>query len=171
MALVVEDGTGLSNADSYVSVEEADAYHLLYGNDEWATLANKEVLLRRASRDIDLMFGTRYQSRPFLTTQSLLWPRIPYYSSPYVEVIGVSQTLKNAVMELALIEATTDVLGPDDFSGNIKSSTKKVGDLEKSVEYFGPNGTSVSNKLTKVYALMSGLFGTRSSGHYVTLVR
>ena len=165
--LVVEDGTGLIDADTYVSVAEADAYHLLYGNAAWVDIdaERKEVLLRRATRDLDIMFGSRYKGSVYITTQSLAWPRLVSYANS-----GISRYLKDAVSELALVEHTTDVLGPDDFSGNIKSTTKKVGALEKSVEYFGPTGSVAKNKMTKVYALMSGLLGT-SSGHYVTLVR
>lgn len=36
--LIVEDGTGIANADSYVSVAEADAYHVAFGNDLWAAI-------------------------------------------------------------------------------------------------------------------------------------
>ena len=35
MAFVTEDGTGLAEANSYVSVAEADAYHADRGNAAW----------------------------------------------------------------------------------------------------------------------------------------
>lgn len=51
MALTVEDGTGLVDADSFVTLEEADAYHTAAGSTNWTgTDESKEQALRRASR-------------------------------------------------------------------------------------------------------------------------
>lgn len=49
MALIVEDGTGLNNADAYVSVAYASAYHAALANDEWAaaTLPRATFTARR----------------------------------------------------------------------------------------------------------------------------
>ena len=51
MTLVIEDGTGKSNAESYISVADADTYHSNRGNTDWAALttAEKERLLRIAT--------------------------------------------------------------------------------------------------------------------------
>ena len=38
MALIVEDGTGLANAESYVSVADATTYHTNYGNTAWTAI-------------------------------------------------------------------------------------------------------------------------------------
>lgn len=75
MTIVVEDGTGLANADSYISLADADAYHAALGNAEWAATSTdgREVALRRATQYLD----TRYQfaGEPLTTTQALAWPR------------------------------------------------------------------------------------------------
>ena len=47
--MVVEDGTGLSNADSFVSVAYADTYFSTRGVSAWASLTNKEALLIKAT--------------------------------------------------------------------------------------------------------------------------
>jgi len=75
MPLVVEDGTGLSDAEAYVSVADADAYHAQFGNANWAaaTLASKESALRRAAQYIDTQY--RFRGDPLNDTQALAWPR------------------------------------------------------------------------------------------------
>lgn len=58
MAFVVEDGTGLSSANSLASVQFADDYLAIDpSNDHWKTLTSesKEFLLIRATEVIELM--------------------------------------------------------------------------------------------------------------------
>ena len=40
MTIVLEDGSVVNNANSYVTVEEADNYFTLRNNSEWLTLEN-----------------------------------------------------------------------------------------------------------------------------------
>lgn len=42
MALEVEDGSGKANADSYISVADADAYFAARGITLWATMQEVE---------------------------------------------------------------------------------------------------------------------------------
>lgn len=76
MALVVEDGTGLAKAESYISVEQADTYMTRMGHDAWATAtqADKEKALRQATQYVDSRY--RYKNQPLKPEQSLEWPRI-----------------------------------------------------------------------------------------------
>jgi hypothetical protein len=73
-ALVVEDGTGLENSNSYSSVGEADDYHAanLYAT-EW-TGPKKDVALAMATRIIDSNMVFRGQK--LRETQALQWPRV-----------------------------------------------------------------------------------------------
>ncbi len=75
MALIVENGTGKPDADSYVSVADASAYHSAMGNLAWADLdvLVMEAALRRATQYLD----TRHQfaGDPLTSTQALAWPR------------------------------------------------------------------------------------------------
>jgi hypothetical protein len=91
--LTVEDGTGLPDADSYVSVAACDAYHAAMGNDGWdATVSAKEVALRRATQYVDSRY--RFRGAPLNVNQALDFPRIGY-SWPI-------RRLTDAVCELAL---------------------------------------------------------------------
>lgn len=76
MALVVEDGTGLDQADSYISIEQADVYMATMGHDAWVTAvqADKEKALRQATQYVDSRY--RYKNQPLKPEQSLEWPRV-----------------------------------------------------------------------------------------------
>lgn len=77
MAIVVEDGTGLSNADSFVAVADADSHFTNYHpGASWdsADLADKEAALRRATRWLSRYF--RWKGDPVNgRSQALAWPR------------------------------------------------------------------------------------------------
>jgi hypothetical protein len=169
--LVVEDGTGLTIADSYISLEQADLYHEAMGNEAWATLGPDEkiVFLRRASRDLDILFSSSYLSTRLTTTQALQWPRVEYKNEFGVTVTGLPRELVQAVAELALVESTTDVLGPISGEDNVKHTTKKLGSLEKTVEYFSPSQT-YADTLRRIRLLLSGLV-IGGSSRYVRVGR
>ena len=74
---VVEDGTGLSDATSYVSVEQADDILAvnIHAAAKWAALTTtqKEHLLAWASRYLDS--HARWFGRKSVDTSGLRWPR------------------------------------------------------------------------------------------------
>lgn len=78
MAFVVEDGTGVSNANSYALVADADAYWADRGNTAWAALSNsnKQIALVKATDYIDNRFGGRMIGTKATETQALEFPRI-----------------------------------------------------------------------------------------------
>jgi hypothetical protein len=78
MSLIVEDGTGLANAESLVLVAEADTYHNGRGNSAWALLSvtRKEQLLRQASDFLYQRYRGRWNGWRSTTTQALDWPRL-----------------------------------------------------------------------------------------------
>jgi hypothetical protein len=69
MGIVVEDGTGIADANSYASEDDADNYFEDRANDTWATsTADKEAALIRASASLDAIYGQGLQSlTPHLT--------------------------------------------------------------------------------------------------------
>src|SRR4051794_18796289 len=115
MSLIVEDGTGLAGAESYISVVDATAYHAARGNTSWASLASdtvREQLLRKATAYMVQVYRAAWAGYRFSTTQALDWPRsyvpIPdalggYGSIPaYLAWTVVPNDVKNACAELAL---------------------------------------------------------------------
>lgn len=74
--MVVEDGTGLADAESYAAVEAADAYHAARGNTAWAgDPAAKEAALRRGTEYLDGLYRSRWLGRLAVPGQGLCWPR------------------------------------------------------------------------------------------------
>ena len=75
MSLQPEDGTGLSDADSYVSLPAATSYFTAMGWADWDDLTQdeQEVALRKATQYIDAKWD--YYGDPITSTQSLAFPR------------------------------------------------------------------------------------------------
>ena len=94
--MVVEDGTGLSNADSFVSVAYADTYFSTRNVTEWASLTNKEALLIKATDYIEAVYSEAWKGTTLVDTQSLSFPRIIDDATVYPD------RLLKAVCELAL---------------------------------------------------------------------
>ena len=148
MALVVEDGTGLSSADSYIDVAFADEYFLKRGITQWATLTNREQLIIRAMDYIDNNY--LYKGTKLVSTQALQFPRLIDNETVYPLAI------KYALCELALKANNGDLL-QDTGKTTIR---EKVGPLE--VEY-DPNQDDLTsynfvNKLLAPYLVSTSSF-------------
>lgn len=150
MDLVVEDGTGLDNAVSYVSVAFADDYFAMRGNQTWATLdaEKKAQYLVLASDYISMRF--KYKGSILNKTQALEFPR---------KDIGLPIKVQQATCEYAL-RAVDGVLAPDltrDESGLQYTSKKEViGPIEESYG-LSANGSSSSLQKYKDYPIPDGL--------------
>jgi hypothetical protein len=132
MALVVETGAGLANAEAYISVVNADAYFLARSNAAWAALdsMSKESALRKGADYMGQMYASRWQGFRVSATQALDWPRSGVCAFGYdVAYTTVPAAVANANAELALRASTGDLLAD---VGRLKKRTK-VGPLE--VEY------------------------------------
>lgn len=70
--LIVEDGTGVSNAESYASAEELVAYAVKFGVAIPADELAQEALLRRSALAMD---GMSWKGRKSSGDQALAWPR------------------------------------------------------------------------------------------------
>ena len=148
MALVIENGQGLSNSESYVDVDYVDAYFLKRGITEWAGLTNREQLIVRAMDYIENNYT--YQGTKLISTQALQFPRLINGETVY------PIALKNAVCELALKANSGDLL-QDTGKTTIR---EKVGTLE--VEY-DPNQDDLTsynyvNKLLAPYLVSTSSF-------------
>jgi hypothetical protein len=78
MALIVEDGTGKADAESYIAVADATTYHANRGNTAWAGLASdtiREQHLRKAAEFMLQAYRLRWKGTRGSTTQALDWPR------------------------------------------------------------------------------------------------
>lgn len=131
MGLIVEDGTGLADAESYTSVAFADDYHSKRGNTAWAALdtAAKEAALRKASDYLGLHYGTRWKGEKSYERQALDWPRygarVDQFDVGYDDVPGPVQ---QATASLALRSTTTDLV--PDITQEVKREKVDVIEVE-----------------------------------------
>lgn len=137
MALVVEDGTGLSNANSFVSVSELDAYHTDRGNTDIVSSTSKEALLINATDYLKIMY--EWDSTLLTLNQSLPFPRVTH---------GLPYAIKEATMILAQKAHTKELISDEDR----RVIKEKVSSLE--VQY-DSNDTQVGTRYTAVEALIS----------------
>jgi hypothetical protein len=165
MTLVVEDETGLDNAESYLSIADADTYHSNRGNSAWTgSTAVKEAALRKATEYLDLTYS--WKGDIFSTTQALNWPRTGISDSQGRELdYTVPQKIKDATAELALASLSSDLLEIQDNSNYIKR--EKVEGLE--VEY--KDGSPTGKQYLLVDRMLSGLYSTSYGGSTVKLDR
>lgn len=120
MAIVVEDGTGLTNANSYISVAESDDYaNNTFYVGEWNNLAanKKEVLLINATRFINSFYD--FNGEKAFPTASLRWPRTGVCDLDGVDISStiVPAGIKNATSEMAIFLASNNLLEEDETLG------------------------------------------------------
>lgn len=103
--LVPEDGTGLSNSNSYISLAEADQYFAThpYYADNWSDMGDpdKEMLLMMATQSLDSLMIWR--GSIVSVTQALSWPRTGVYDNEGRLIASniVPQNVKWATAEMA----------------------------------------------------------------------
>ncbi|WP_428555998.1 DnaT-like ssDNA-binding protein [Pseudomonas edaphica] len=72
MTLIIEDGTGKPDAESYASAEDLALYAVKFGTIIPAGIREQEALLRRAALAMD---GMTWKGRKMSSEQALAWPR------------------------------------------------------------------------------------------------
>ncbi|WP_338801735.1 DnaT-like ssDNA-binding protein [Pseudomonas sp. RSB 5.4] len=72
MTLIIEDGTGKPDAESYASAEDLAIYAVKFGVIIPAEISAQEALLRRAALAMD---GMTWKGRKSNSEQALSWPR------------------------------------------------------------------------------------------------
>lgn len=139
MPLIVEDGTGLSEADSYLSVNAASAYHRARGNAAWENLdfEVQEQALRQATAYVDSV--KRYKASRLKASQSLEFPRTGLYDWSGYEVTGVPKRVRDACAELALRASTVSLFTDQARGGRVLSES--VGPISTTYADDAPAGT------------------------------
>jgi hypothetical protein len=163
MTLIVEDGTGLANAESYASVAEFQAYHANIGNDvTLITDTTIEQLLRRATQYMVSVYRSRWQGRRTLSTQALDFPRYDVIVEGYSVLSNiVPAEVKNACCELAL-KANSATLLDDKTQTVIR---EKVDVIE--VEY--DKNSPVQTRYSQIDNLLSVFLSSSNSFEAKTL--
>ena len=92
MALITEDGSGLVNSESFVSVADALVYHANHGNDAWALLTTlqQEIALRKATDYLGSFYRPKWKGRRVKPTQALDWPRVGVVLDDFNDSVALS---------------------------------------------------------------------------------
>jgi len=160
MAIIVEDGTGLSNAQCYCSVAYLDAYLTERGLAHGHSPQDKEAALVVAAKDwIDGQHT--FKGEQLKSTQSLQFPRVD---------IGFPEAIKQANAAAAHLHLHNSLLVDTttiSTAGTVESESKSLGPMSKSVTYksgsaqiYGRILPKTLTNLLKPYLLNSGGLGT-----------
>ena len=134
--MVVEDGTGLTNANSYVSVQEADDYLSIKSATAyalWDAELEQENYLMWATRLLDQR--ANFQGRKSESTSALRWPRSGVTDRDGISLAydEVPPAIKAATIEIAfnLISKGVDPSAPAaDPTGALKRVKADVVEVE-----------------------------------------
>lgn len=175
--LTVEDGTGLADADAFVSVADCDAYHDARATTAWTDEPSsppeaKEAAIRRATAWLSNSFawkGTRLNGRD----QALAWPREDVEDAEGEEVASdvVPIEVVHATCEAAAYElANPGGLNPNvDLTARIRS--EQIGPMRTEYAFSGLSAEAARPVLLAVRGLISGLLSSGSNPLVGTAVR
>jgi hypothetical protein len=129
MALITEDGTGVTGANSYIDVAFLDAWALSRNYDLSAyDTVKKEAAIQIASQDWTDLFHS-FKGDALTTTQGLKMPTVDtVYDDKWRNVIAMAVYLQ--LRGLLLVDETALAV-----TGTIESESKSLGPLSKSVAY------------------------------------
>jgi hypothetical protein len=177
MAIVVEDGSGLANAETYISVADATSYFTKRGKgDAWDEVEDKEAALRLATEYMLAVYRPLWAGARVTDTQALDWPRVDVprldsaggyrtYPSYYAQNV-VPEEVKRACAELALKTPNGDLL-IDQEARQVKR--EKVGPLE--TEYFDGASGGEQIRYPMVDAMLQMLLSDEGNGYSAPIAR
>jgi len=168
MALIIEDGTGKTDSNSYVTVDEFRAYAEARGTVvAESTDQDYEQYLIKAMDKLESYRG-RYQGQKVDQDQALQFPRDGVYIDDYeVSASTIPRELKYSQMAFAMESLAGNDLSPTQLVSSSGQVTKeKVGEIE--VTYANPTSLRSTPAFAKAEALLapllrkSGLFAVRA---------
>ncbi len=159
--LILEDGTGKDDANTYALFVTADAYHDLRGNTAWADAddVEKATALVNATLYTDLRWSfvgsISVEDAGSGDPQNLDWPRNNFgadlFDSDGIDVTDtVPQQVIDATLEYALRALDgplfPDPTVPDDAGRFVTLTREKIGSLEEETRYSDSRGTRSTQK-------------------------
>lgn len=167
VSLIVEDGSCVPSANSYVSLDYADKYMRNMGKTSWFSKSEDErkAYLINATLYIDRTYsvigwkGRKKYVNPN-KRQALCFPRVELFDKDNIEILGIPEELKQAVCEAGFIAVTTSLFTINSASGEVKK--KKAETLE--IEYFssGESAKGYISRFSVLDSLLAGFYKTKS---------
>ncbi len=159
--LVLEDGSGKDDSNTYALIATADSYHSLRGNEAWtdAGTDEKATALVNATLYTDLRWNfvgsISVEDAGSGDPQALDWPRNNFgadlFDSDGIDVTDpVPQQVIDGTLEYALRALDGPLLPdptvPDDAGRFVKLTREKIGSLEEEIRYSDSRGTRTTQK-------------------------
>lgn len=141
---VVEDGTGLENANAYVDVAYVDAYNDDFGaSSTWSssTTAEKQAAIREATRYLDRAYHSRWRGARSSKDQALDHPRMRVVDTDGWarddDEILVEVEEATAVAAIKVRSGETLLPDVEASDAGITSESVSVGPISESKSYAG----------------------------------
>ncbi|MCQ2086570.1 MAG: hypothetical protein MJZ37_00640 [Bacilli bacterium] len=170
---IVEDGTCVPNANSYITLEDANQYFTNKNRADWLALSDVE-------KQANLIIGTQYVDALFIwkgvrmyETQSLAFPRVGkgrndwLYDLDGFPVKGIPKCLKDAICEAAYygFKQDSELFTTLNTNGAVKRQ-RIEGAVE--IEYFANSSTDQNeldyiSKYAALNSLLRGLYIDKES--------
>lgn len=153
MTIVVEDGSIVSGANSYATVDELLAYATDYGVIlSTSSEEENEILLRRAMQYIDAKYGSRFKGNRVSSSQPLHWPRAGVYIDGWLQPSNeIPRELLYGQLAAAVEADTQELIS----NPTAPIKREKVDVIE--VEYFNPGKVLPVSAFAKADALLNVL--------------
>lgn len=173
MAIVVEDGTGLNNSETYISVADFKTYWSERGQTITQPSGEIEQAMRRATEFLDLRWAPHVWGAGFTEDQALLFPNTQVQEYDALTPTPLPRDLVRAAAEytyFALTNALDADIAVTDTGGGVKRLREKLGPIETETEYAEPGQggsvTASSSRVTRGDKLMRNLLKIYGKGVY-----
>ena len=141
MSLIVEDWSGVEDANGYITVAYFKAYHDARGNDYSAFTDpdDIEVAIVKATDYMEILYADLWKGAVSTDATTLQLPRSFLYDRKGTLVEDWPSDIQKACAEYA-VRALSAELMPDpvalsDSNNLVRKTTEKVGPIEESIEY------------------------------------
>lgn len=160
----VEDGSCVTDANSYISLEEANQYQTNKGRTDWLSLSeeDKKITLIKGTQYVNELYN--WKGRRKYEVQTLAFPRVNIFDNDGFEVKDIPKKLKEAVCEAAFYsfqEKKELFTVYESETGKVKRDKKVVsGAVEKEIEFFADSEATVEyiSKYASLNSLLKGLY-------------
>lgn len=172
ITLIVEDGTCVPKANSYISLEDAQEYQLSCNRADWIALTDEEkkASLIKATVYVDNLF--KWKGRRKFQEQELSFPRVMIKDLDGFDVVGIPKRLKQAICEAAYYGYQGELFSVyENDTGNLKRSKNVVeGAVEQELEYFDKSESQVDfiSKYAALDSLLRGLYIPKNQSKFIT---
>lgn len=139
MAFVLEDGTGLSNSNGYLSAADFVTYHTDRGNsiiDPDTEVQYTDEKIQQAiivvSDLIDIKFT--FKGVRLLTSQNMEFPRVSAFYDDGRTILGVPIEVEECIAELAIRQLSSPIAPDPEWDSSGRYVIKKKDQVEDLIE-------------------------------------